>query len=271
MVRSVVLLFAAALAARAETVQVHTLSREIIESRLTRVPAQPSQRVSTLRAMLKTAGCSTLDDHQYKKNEDPNLLCALDAPASAPVIVVGAHFDCVNDGQGVIDNWTGASLLPSLVESLVVAPRKHRFVFVAFSGEERGLLGSKAFIKSLDKLGYASIVAMVNVDSVGLGPTKVWTSYAQQDLLKHLYTVALTLKIPLAGVNLEKVGIGDSFPFRERKIPSIDLHSITQETYPVLHSSRDQLSAVQLADYYDSYRLIATYLGYLDLKLSPTH
>ena len=47
----------------------------------------------------------------------------------------------------------------------------------------------------------------------------------------------------------------------------ITLHSITQGTLRILHSPRDQMSAVNFADYYNAYRLVALYLDYLDQKL----
>jgi len=45
------------------------------------------------------------------------------------------------------------------------------------------------------------------------------------------------------------------------------LHSVTQQTLPMLHSDSDNLSAIRLDDYRDSYQLIAEYLAYLDGKL----
>jgi hypothetical protein len=45
------------------------------------------------------------------------------------------------------------------------------------------------------------------------------------------------------------------------------LHSITQETLAVLHTANDDWKSVKLDDYYNSYRLTAAYLAYIDLKL----
>jgi hypothetical protein len=42
---------------------------------------------------------------------------------------------------------------------------------------------------------------------------------------------------------------------------------VTNETWPILHSTRDKLDVVKMNDYYDSYRLIAAYLSYLDAVL----
>jgi Iap family predicted aminopeptidase len=70
----------------------------------------------------------------------------------------------------------------------------------------------------------------------------------------------------VSGENVEEVGSTDSVQFSERKIPSITIHSLTQKTYDagILHSSKDKISAMKLDDYYQTYRLIAAYLAFLD-------
>ena len=39
---------------------------------------------------------------------------------------------------------------------------------------------------------------------------------------------------------------------------------MTDQTWSILHSPSDKMSAIKMNDYYDSYRLIAEYLAYLD-------
>ena len=46
------------------------------------------------------------------------------------------------------------------------------------------------------------------------------------------------------------------------------IHSITEKNFPILHSKRDDISAVNLPDYFDSYRLVSAYLAYLDSTLN---
>src|SRR5262249_6713756 len=110
----------------------------------------------------------------------------------------------------------------------------------------------------------AKIVAMINMDTLALSPTKVWATHADQILLKALVNTASAMKLPIAAVNVEQVGTTDSESFAQIKIPSITIHSVTLETWPILHSEKDSLSAVKMDDFYDSYKLIAAYLAYLD-------
>jgi hypothetical protein len=86
-------------------------------------------------------------------------------------------------------------------------------------------------------------------------------------LADALQNVANSMRLPLDVVNVHQVGKSDSDSFEDRHVPSVLIHSITQETFPILHSPQDQMSAIRFGDYYDTYRLLAAYLAYLDAKL----
>ncbi len=247
------------------------VSREVIEQRLQSYKGNDSQRESALKAMFEAAGCrgNNLAEQGVKGLKQPNLICVLPGSTDSTV-VVGAHFDHVDAGMGVVDNWTGASMLPSLYQSLENQPqRRHTFLFVAFSGEEKGLVGSRFYVESLAPPEVAKMRAMVNMDTLGLGPTEVWVSRSNPGLVKALYGLAHAMSLPLTGVNVDRVGKSDEESFIQRKIPAIIVHSLTQETIPILHTPKDTYAAVRQQDYYDSYRLLSGYLSLLDEKL-PT-
>jgi hypothetical protein len=157
-------------------------------------------------------------------------------------------------------------LLPSLYHALKSRPRQHTYVFVAFAGEERGLVGSSRYVKNLTTEQKALIRAFVNLECLGLTPVKVWTSRSTPALVARLSEVAKAFDITLQGVNVEKVGDDDTHPFLSTHIPVITIHSITQETLPILHSERDRVDAIHFDDYYKAYKLTAYYLAYLDVK-----
>jgi len=77
------------------------------------------------------------------------------------------------------------------------------------------------------------------------------------------------VKIPVQGMNVEKVGTSDTEPFREAKVPTIDFHGLTNATWPILHTVDDQLSKVDIDAYKATYRFLAIYLKYLDENLAP--
>ena len=248
--------------------------RTVIESRLKSFPTNNKDREALIRKWFAESGCSDLSEQSLERKLPPNVICIL--PGNTPkgeaeqIIVVGAHTDHVDDfGDGVVDNWSGAALLPSLLYSLSGQPRRHTFVFVGFSAEEKRLLGSKYYAEHLTTEERARIDGMVNFDSLGLGPTEVWASHADKVLLDPLAAVAAESRLPVSVMNVENLGTADSESFAPYHIPRVTLHSLTQETWPILHSPRDKLAAIKMDDYYDSYRLIAEYLAYLDSVLKP--
>jgi len=138
---------------------------------------------------------------------------------------------------------------------------------VGFGSEEKGLVGSRFFVGQLSEEKLSKTKAMVNLECLGMGPTKVWASHADKTLLGNLARVAKALNLSLAAVNVEKVGTDDSDSFAKRGIPTLSVHSITQETWHILHSTSDSLRVIKFDDYYSSYHLIAAYLAYIDTIL----
>jgi len=267
--RPFVFLAACALSAAAQNIRVQfwRIPQPVIQQRLETVSRQLDERVATLRSLFEEAGCRDprFTTQKVADSKAPNLICTLpgDGP-DAPVIVVGGHLDLITRGMGAIDDWSGVVLLPSLYQSLAMKPRRHTFVFAGFAAEERGLWGSTEYVHRLSKAQRANIGAMVNLECLGTTPPKVWASRADKVLLGAYWHVARSLNLELAGSNLGRVGDDDSHPFLNVRIPVITIHSITQETWALLHTPRDQLSAIHSGDYYDAYRLAATYLCYLD-------
>lgn len=95
-------------------------------------------------------------------------------------IVIGAHYDHLGFGaesslskgeekaihNGADDNASGVSAMLNLASKLKQTNTSNNYLFIAFSGEEMGLLGSNYFVKNatihLDSINY-----MFNMDMVG--------------------------------------------------------------------------------------------------------
>ena len=100
----------------------------------------------------------------------------------AKTIVIGAHQDHLGynefggsrepkSGQihnGADDNASGVSMMLALAKHLKKNKkmRQHNYVFIAFSGEEQGLLGSNHFVKH-PSIDLQSVMYMLNYDMVG--------------------------------------------------------------------------------------------------------
>jgi Iap family predicted aminopeptidase len=256
--RVVLALLAAALLAPGQ------IPKAEIEHRLRSFEDTNFKRELKLQSMFEEAGCTgdQLTEQRVKHAQAPNVICTLPGSTDSQIIV-GAHFDFVDRGKGVVDNWSGCSLLPSLFQSVQETPRHHTFLFVGFTNEEEGLVGSKFYVHQLSQEARSNIAAMVNLDSLGLSPTKMELDRAGKKLVTALTTVAGKLKLPLSVMNVHPAR-SDSDSFQDIKIPAICIHSVTTETWPILHSPRDQYGAIHLDDYYDTYLLVRAYLAYLD-------
>lgn len=244
----------------------HLLSSPVIEQRLKNAPKSNSMREQTLKRLFEEAGCVNLAEQTVDPGEPSNLICTLPGRTSS-LIVVGGHLDHVRLGEGIVDDWSGASMLPSLYQSLHDQRRQHTFLFIGFTEEEKGLVGSKFYVRHLSPEQLHRIRAMVNLECLGMGAPEVWQDHADPRLLKLLNDVAESMGTYLPAVNLERVGRDDAMSFRHRKIPTITIHSLTQTTVRVLHSPRDTFAAERMPYYYGSYRIVLRYLVRLDEAL----
>jgi hypothetical protein len=264
---TVILLLCQLPLASAQGLRYSRVSRQVVESRLGKYAGDNGQRELTLKQIFADAGCDGqhLSEQPVRRLKEPNVVCVLPG-TSDRVIIVGAHFDRVRLGDGVVDNWSGASLLPSLYEAVRADHRTHTYVFIGFAGEEAGEIGSRFYVQNMTNEDVAAADAMVNMDTLGLGPTKVWGSHSDQLLTGALGYVAKQLNAPVSIVDVEQVGSSDSEQFAIRKIPRITVHSMTQKTWEakIIHTSSDRISALQLDDYYQTYGLLAAYLTFLD-------
>ena len=108
-----------------------------------------------------------------------NILAFLDNNASQ-TIVIGAHYDHLGWGSegslyrgedkvihnGADDNASGVSVMLNLASKLKETNKGNNYLFMAFSGEEMGLLGSNYFVKNAT-IDTDSINYMLNMDMVG--------------------------------------------------------------------------------------------------------
>ena len=164
------------------------LPQSIIESRLKTSSGTDEERAATLKRLFEDSGCTgqLLEEQIVQKKQPPNVICTMRGDTDE-IILIGAHFDHVSKGDGVVDNWSGASLLPSLYMSLSGSSIRHTYVFIGFMGEERSMVGSKFYVKHLSREQRSKVKAMVNLETLGLAPSEVWATHADKELLNGLF------------------------------------------------------------------------------------
>lgn len=98
-------------------------------------------------------------------------------PEKAKTLVFTAHYDHLGAMgttpnltlfPGGNDNASGTSMLISLADYFKKNPSKYNLVFIAFAGEEAGLIGSKYFVDS-EAMDLSEIKFLVNLDIMGSG------------------------------------------------------------------------------------------------------
>ena len=118
-----------------------------------------------------------------KQAESYNVIGILegqDAQLKSEAIVIGAHYDHLGKGgagslavnsaeihHGADDNASGVAAMLELARTFAKEKKNKRtIIFIAFGGEEEGLLGSKFYVNNA-VFPIAKTVAMINLDMVG--------------------------------------------------------------------------------------------------------
>jgi hypothetical protein len=161
-------------------------------------------------------------------------------------VVLGAHYDHLGFGgvnsaapgvhavhHGADDNASGTALLVEVARRLVArGPLPRTVLLVAFSGEERGLLGSAHYVAN-PAVPIADTVAMVNLDMVGrLDAEKLivhgtGTSAGFDELVDRLAAAAgLTTAKEPGGF-----GPSDHSSFYAKKVPVLHLFTGSHADY----------------------------------------
>jgi Zn-dependent M28 family amino/carboxypeptidase len=86
-----------------------------------------------------------------------------------PLVIVGAHYDAVDDGNGADDNASGVGAMLEIAERIEKFPREYDLVFIAFGAEEAGLRGSAYYATHMSAEDKARSVVMINFDSLIVG------------------------------------------------------------------------------------------------------
>ncbi|MFK5954991.1 MAG: M28 family peptidase [Planctomycetota bacterium] len=145
--------------------------------------------------------------------------------------------------NGADDNASGTSGVLELAEYFTAHPLKHPILFMTFSGEERGLKGSKALVDS-GVLPNDQIMAMINLDMVGrlkddaLFVGGLGTAAELHDILDPLFEKS-SLKLELDD---RGEAPSDNTNFFHAGIPSLFLFTNIHEDYHMPSDDADKIN-----------------------------
>ena len=190
---------------------------------------------------------TTVDKINASSKNVVGFLEGTDPSLKNEVVVVGAHYDHLGFGgegsgslqpdtvavhNGADDNGSGTVGLLELAQYFAAhrSSLKRSLLFISFSGEELGLLGSAAYVKD-PTVPLASIVTMVNMDMIGRLTNRklivygIGTSPGFESLMRRdADTTLFNLKLLPDGF-----GPSDQSSFYAKEIPVLhfftDLHS----------------------------------------------
>ena len=249
----------------AQRVQFTPAEKATVLERMKAIPETNEARALKLKELFSDAGCNgnSLVEQKVDGVDSPNIICRL-GTENEDTIIVGAHYDRNSSAQRPLDNWSGAAILPALYQSLKSRKRNHSFIFVAFADSGADPAGAEFFVNHLGRTQLDRAEAMINVDALGLSPTKVWTAHSDKELVHSLIVMVYALKLSASQIDIAATGATDSDPFAARHIPQITIHSLTQQNV-----ATGAITQFFPNKYYDTYRLLCGYLAYLDQSLKP--
>jgi aminopeptidase YwaD len=85
------------------------------------------------------------------------------------IVIIGAHIDSVAAGPGANDNGSGTSVVTELGRAILARSYPFEIRLAAFGAEEIGLIGSKRYVEAMPQSERERVVAMINLDMVGVG------------------------------------------------------------------------------------------------------
>jgi len=136
-------------------------------------------------------------------------------------VVLGAHLDSWELGTGALDNGCNAALVIDALRAVKASGLKPRrsVRFILFSGEEEGLIGSRAYVADhhaeLDK-----IAGVVIFDS-GTGKTTAFSVGGRKDLLQSVQPLVAPLAQFGAASLVPTIELGtDHFDFMLHGVPT---------------------------------------------------
>ena len=210
------------------------------------------------------------DSDRYKEVATRNVVGLLegsDALLKDEVIVIGAHYDHVGIGRfgsresarssladkihnGADDNASGTAGMMELAEAFAEAPPRRSLLFLAFSAEELGLLGSRHYCNE-PLVPLERTIAMFNFDMIGrseddylfvggTGTSPVWGPLIE----RHLEPAGFAIERGPGGR-----APSDNTPFYERGMPvlffftnvHVDYHRVSDEADTINYGSAEKI------------------------------
>ena len=182
-----------------------------------------------------------------------NVIAKFEGQPGSDIYIICGHYDAISErpsesAPGAEDNATGAAGVLELARVFARVQKSATLMFVTFSGEEQGLVGSKAFVKSLDSATRARIKAVLNMDMIGYSKDDsedvlLESSSRYKSLVDQFAAAASLISGLKYYVTFNPYG-SDHMPFLDAGIPAILTIDNDWGDYPHYHRSSDTIDKV---------------------------
>ena len=183
-------------------------------------------------------------------------------------IYVTAHYDHLGMMgsntmfPGANDNASGIAMMLNLAKYFKINKPKYSIVFIAFSGEEAGLIGSHHYVENpLTPL--SDIKFLVNLDLMGNGAEGVMVvngtiNPSEFQLLKTINDKEKYLpEVKIRG----KAANSDHYWFAQSGVPAFFFYLMGP--YPFYHDVNDQATALPLTNFEQAFMLFQSFISQL--------
>jgi hypothetical protein len=165
-------------------------------------------------------------------------------------VIVAAHLDSWDGGEGAVDNATGvATTLEAARLLMLVGARPRRTIrFVLFSGEEQGLLGSRAYVEEhADELDHVSAVLVHDYGTNYISGVAVTPEMAPdfERITEAIADLDPAMPFTVERVEALETEPSDHLPFLERGVPGLFWRQSGRADYSRTHHTQlDRLAEV---------------------------
>lgn len=170
-----------------------------------------------------------------------------DPQKTQEILVIGAHRDHFGRQAGLLfpgadDNASGTAVLLEVARAMAKSGAKGQrtVLFISFSGEEPGLLGSRLYLQQ-PVWPISSTKAMINIDHAGIGNGRLTigvTGFEKKVALEAGQTVGLAEKLDMYGF----FPGGDHVPFKEAGVPTVTV--VSGGVHPHFHQPTDTADTI---------------------------
>ncbi|MBR4692460.1 MAG: M28 family peptidase [Oscillospiraceae bacterium] len=159
-------------------------------------------------------------------------------------ITLTAHYDTTAHSHGAYDNLSGCVGLLLIMEALRDAELNYGLRFVFCGSEERGLLGSRAYVEAHGE-EMEKTALNVNLDMIGTVMGKFIACATAEDKLAHyLGYMGAELGFPVEA----RTGVysSDSTSFADKGVPAVSLARIAGTAVAPIHCRYDRKEALSM-------------------------